>query len=408
MIQTADQKSTLNTQNFYKYLPTLSSFTDIIEPSNYFTVPDDWNLIITDVVNSTDAIRNGHYKDVNIAGCITAMAVSNLMKDMDYPFLFGGDGMTLLLPDNVLSGVKDILFSVRELVKSSFGLKLRAGIVNVGELKRTGKELKLCKLKISDFYNQAILTGNALDVAESLVKNDDSTNPYIIPLTHKTKIKPDFTGFTCRWQDIPSHRGETVSFIVKMNSSSAASDQALLKVVLDQVGFLLGNDVEIHPLKEEKIKVDLSGKYPSKEATVHSGSGKGIFYFLRRLKIKIEGIAVNFAINSQWKFGPKVNGAELRELRKSQVIASDFRKYDGTLKMVVACDSGSRESFLKFLDELYRQGKLFYGYHVSDRALMTCALHEGSVREVHFVDSADGGYALAATQLKEQIKASRG
>lgn len=103
-----------------------------------------------------------------------------------------------------------------------------------------------------------------------------------------------------------------------------------------------------------------------------------------------------------------MNGAELRELRKSQVIASDFRKYDGTLKMVVACDSDSRESFLKFLDDLYRQGKLFYGYHVSDRALMTCALHEGSVREVHFVDSADGGYALAAVQLKEQIKASRG
>ncbi|EMN72520.1 PF11294 domain protein, partial [Leptospira interrogans serovar Bataviae str. UI 08561] len=57
MIQTIDQKTTLNTQNFYKYLPSLSSFTDIIEPSNYFTVPDDWNLIITDVVNSTDAIR---------------------------------------------------------------------------------------------------------------------------------------------------------------------------------------------------------------------------------------------------------------------------------------------------------------------------------------------------------------
>ncbi|MBE8432454.1 DUF3095 family protein, partial [Leptospira interrogans serovar Pomona] len=29
------------------------------------------------------------------------------------------------------------------------------------------------------------------------------------------------------------------------------------------------------------------------------------------------------------------------------------------------------------------------------------------VREVHFVDSADGGYALAAIQLKGQIKASK-
>ncbi|EMF90717.1 DUF3095 domain-containing protein [Leptospira santarosai] len=407
MIQTVDRKPILNTQNFYKYLPALSSFTEIIEPSNYFTVPDDWNIIITDVVNSTDAIQNGNYKDVNIAGGITAMAVSNLMGDMDYPFLFGGDGMTLLLPDSVLSGVKDILFSIRESVKNNFGLKLRAGIVNVGELKRSGKELKLCKLKISEFYNQAILTGSALDMAESLIKNADTVNPYIIPLAHKPKIEPDFTGFTCRWQDIPSHRGETVSFIVKMNSSSVASDQELLKIVLDQVSVLLGNDSEIHPLKEEKIKVDLSGKYFRKEATVHSGNRNGIFHFLKMLKIKIEGITVNLAINTQWKFGPKVNGTELRELRKSQVIASDFRKYDGTLKMVIACDSDSRELFLKFLDDLYQQGKLFYGYHVSDRALMTCALHEGSVREVHFVDSADGGYALAAIRLKEQIKASR-
>ncbi|MDO6393903.1 DUF3095 domain-containing protein [Leptospira santarosai] len=407
MIQTVDRKPTLNTQNFYKYLPALSSFTEIIEPSNYFTVPDDWNIIITDVVNSTDAIQNGNYKDVNIAGGITAMAVSNLMGDMDYPFLFGGDGMTLLLPDSVLSGVKDILFSIRESVKNNFGLKLRAGIVNVGELKRSGKELKLCKLKISEFYNQAILTGSALDMAESLIKNADTVNPYIIPLAHKPKIEPDFTGFTCRWQDIPSHRGETVSFIVKMNFSSVASDQELLKIVLDQVSVLLGNDSEIHPLKEEKIKVDLSGKYFRKEATVHSGNRNGIFHFLKMLKIKIEGITVNLAINTQWKFGPKVNGMELRELRKSQVIASDFRKYDGTLKMVIACDSDSRELFLKFLDDLYQQGKLFYGYHVSDRALMTCALHEGSVREVHFVDSADGGYALAAIRLKEQIKASR-
>lgn len=404
MIETADKKTSVNTENFYKYLPFLSSFTEIIEPSNYYTVPDDWNLIVTDVVNSTEAIRNGNYKDVNIAGGVTAMAVSNLMGDMDYPFLFGGDGMTLLLPNSVLPGVKDILFSIRELVKNNFGLKLRAGIVNVGDLKRSGKELKLCKLKISEFYNQAILTGSALDSAEDLVKNDDSSNPYIIPLTHKPKIKPDFTGFTCRWQDIPSHRGETVSFIIKLNPMQNSTDPSLLKLVLDQIGILLGNDTQIHPLTEEGIKVDMSGKYFNKEATVHTRSKKGFFHFLRFLKIKMEGFAVNLAVKTQWKFGPKVNGMELRELRKSQIIASDFRKYDGTLKMVVACDTKSREAFIDFLKGLYKEGKLYFGYHVSDRALMTCALHEGSVREVHFVDSADGGYALAAIQLKEQIR----
>lgn len=43
-----------------------------------------------------------------------------------------------------------------------------------------------------------------------------------------------------------------------------------------------------------------------------------------------------------------------------------------------------------------------YGIHESDRALLTCFLHLGSRREVHFVDSADGGYALAGKMLKQK------
>ncbi|MEP0899817.1 DUF3095 family protein [Nodosilinea sp. FACHB-13] len=43
-------------------------------------------------------------------------------------------------------------------------------------------------------------------------------------------------------------------------------------------------------------------------------------------------------------------------------------------------------------------------YMFPDRALMTCLVFERSGREVHFVDGADGGYALAAKPLKEKLK----
>ena len=36
---------------------------------------------------------------------------------------------------------------------------------------------------------------------------------------------------------------------------------------------------------------------------------------------------------------------------------------------------------------------------------MTCLMHVGSAREVHFIDGADGGYALAAKMLKGQVGA---
>jgi hypothetical protein len=44
-----------------------------------------------------------------------------------------------------------------------------------------------------------------------------------------------------------------------------------------------------------------------------------------------------------------------------------------------------------------------YGLHISDRALMTCLVFERNGRQVHFVDGADGGYALAAKEMKQKL-----
>ena len=44
----------------------------------------DWYIIITDVVNSTEAIENGRHKDVGTAGH-AAMAVADTLSDLDFP-----------------------------------------------------------------------------------------------------------------------------------------------------------------------------------------------------------------------------------------------------------------------------------------------------------------------------------
>ncbi|MCJ2541500.1 DUF3095 family protein [Synechococcus bigranulatus str. 'Rupite'] len=57
----------------------------------------------------------------------------------------------------------------------------------------------------------------------------------------------------------------------------------------------------------------------------------------------------------------------------------------------------------QYLETRFRQGELAYGIHISDRALLTCLVFERDGRQVHFVDGADGGYALAARDLKTRL-----
>ena len=91
------------------------------------------------------------------------------------------------------------------------------------------------------------------------------------------------------------------------------------------------------------------------------------------------------------------------EKKNNLIVASDFKKFDGTLKMVIAGNLEQRLTLLKILDEMSEKGKILYGYHLSDKATMTCLVYSEGNSEVHFVDGAGGGYTLAAKMLKEKI-----
>jgi hypothetical protein len=73
--------------------------------------------------------------------------------------------------------------------------------------------------------------------------------------------------------------------------------------------------------------------------------------------------------------------------------------------MVISCTSESRKNLAAYFDDLHKQGLVAYGMHVADKALMTCFL-QSATSHIHFIDTANGGYALAAKQLKQQLKNS--
>jgi hypothetical protein len=56
-----------------------------------------------------------------------------------------------------------------------------------------------------------------------------------------------------------------------------------------------------------------------------------------------------------------------------------------------------------FLEEEYRERRLVYGMQKSREALVTCIVQSYTGNHLHFVDGSDGGYALAARELKQRL-----
>jgi hypothetical protein len=392
-----------NAQTVPSYLdiPPITDFRDIFNHDFYYHPPESWYLVMTDVVNSTDAIAAGRYKEVNTAGSLGAMAISNITGDMKFPFLFGGDGMTYLIPAPLIGQVRDVLIDTRDLVGKVFSLELRVGIIPVAELKRRGGQLRIARFAVSERYTQAIIGGSGADLAERLIKDPDPANPWLIPRGETAPGTADFSGFTCRWQDVPSRSGETISFIVRARGASGAERMAVLSEVLEDISTIFGSEGDYHPLSRETQRQSRSQYY--REARVLSGRTRGLAYALRVLGISLEVAALKLveALRIPLKRGNKY----FRDVKLDNIVNSDFRKYDGTLKMVISCSADQRQRFESRLEALHRGGRLNYGIHISDRALLTCLVQFGSGEEVHFIDAADGGYASAAVRLKAQIAA---
>ncbi len=383
------------TSTFYRDLPRLTRFAQIFENRSFVDVPDDWWVACTDVVGSTAAIETGQYKEVNSAGSLAAMAIGNHFGGMDFPFFFGGDGMICLVPGGDAPVVADLLAGTGARVREAFGLELRLGLIPVRDLKALGKVLKLGKLEVSPQYSQAILEGDGFDEADRLLKEPGSR--YSIDPNRQRFVDPNFTGYTCRWEDFKSPKEETMALIVKFRQADGTWAQGFL----EQVDALLGSPAEHHPLREETHRI-AGPKRLQAEVRVKTRGKGGLVWVKEMIVVWLQILWTQMLIKFQWHilFG-KFDGSQII---KTDISSSDYRKYDNTLKMVVAIDRSNREEFQELLRRAHQEGRIYYGMHLSDRAMITCLLHSGAGHEVHFVDAADGGYAYAAKQLKGQMK----
>lgn len=390
--------------SFYTDLPVAADFSAALASEAYRPVPREWILAMTDVVNSTVAIEEGRYKDVTIAGAVGTIAVANLTGDLDFPFLFGGDGMTYLLPGSYREGVLDVLADTIRTVRELSGLELRAGVIAISELYHLGTEVRVGKVRVSPKYVQAMLTGSGLDLADRLLKGRAEG---AITFAEESRLegatrRADYRGFSCRWLDIPSSRGETVSLIIRPASSDQEEALGQMRSASALLREIIEDEAAAHPLSVELQSVAGSqARGVQAEAAYRSRRTRGLRYRFRLLLIRIQLAAVALAVRLNIPL--RGMGKQLNRIPQDNIENADVRKFDGTIKMTLALSAEQRAGLLAALDGLEAKGDILYGAHISDRAIMTCLIHTNRDDEVHFVDAADGGYALAARRMKDKL-----
>ncbi|MEG3879175.1 DUF3095 domain-containing protein [Microcoleus sp. herbarium7] len=390
----------MNSENFYSQLPLLDNFRDITEPENFVDVPDDWYILVTDIRGSTKAIEAGRYKEVNLLGACSIVAVLNVAGKTEIPFVFGGDGASLLIGRSLLPAAKIALLAAQQMAKTEFDLDLRVGAVPVKVVVAANYPVKIAKFKVSENYSQAVFIGGGLTRAAELIKDPVPGNIYTFK-NNNNGVSPtaDFSGLECRWQDIPSKYGEIVTLLVMVREDFGRESHLIYRKVIQKIEYIYGKEDCLNPIVTENLKLTLNSINLVKETLVRASNANWLERQMYLSKIQLETALGSLLMNLK----VKTEELDWGVYKDIAIAATDYRKFDDMLRMVISGNAWQRSQLTEYLEQNYREGKLVYGLHVADRALMTCLVFERNGQQVHFVDGADGGYALAAKDMKQRM-----
>ena len=373
--------------NFYLDIPVFGDFSKVVDDTVYRPMPDDWHIGLTDVVGSTRAIESGQYKAVNMAGAAAISAVMNAFGHQNFPFVFGGDGVSFAVPGACRDVAAEALARTTRWVEDDLGLSLRAAMVPVAEIRANGYDVRVARFGTSPAVAYAMFSGHGVEWAEAAMKQDRFAIAPAPP-----GARPDLTGLSCRWKPIESSRGCILSMIV---GPADTTDEAAYDRLVSEIIAL--------------FETAGRGGHPAPERGPDFGwPPKGLDYEARaaapketRAREKRKIAVVSFIGWILFKTGWKLGKFDPTHYRRMTRLNTDFRKFDDVLRMTVDCDPDTLARAKSILEAAKAAGTIRYGIYEQDAAIMTCIVPSlESDDHLHFLDGADGGYALAAKMMK--------
>lgn len=379
----------MTTHLFYSELPAFQKFNQFTEDRFYQALPSDWSVLISDVAGSTKAIEAGRYKDVNLVGAATICAARNALAEHNFPFVFGGDGATFAFHNDYKESVIEAMTALQRMSELNFNLKLRIGLVSVEEINNAGGVIEVAKFELIKGKHLALFRGGGLTLAEKWIKKSET---YYLNSTNTSE--PTLSGLSCRWNPIPSANGCILSLLIQ---ATKPQNHSIYTLVLDKLNQICDsrlettNPINVPAMHYQSLRVCLQQEnrlHMRKWTFKHLYRMTEICFCILVFRLKMPALIFNKQVY--------VNSIPAH---------ADYQKFDDVLRMIIDVTSEQRDEIAISLESLRKQGFINYGIHESREALMTCFVddvHEGN--HVHFIDGADGGYAMAAKQLKKQIQ----
>jgi hypothetical protein len=381
---------------FYKNLKPFDQFSEAVEDSRYQDIPDDWLIVITDIRGSTAAIEAGRYKEVNTLGATAIIGVINSLKHLTIPYVFGGDGATFSFPREYETDICKVLSMARWLAQKQFNLDLRAGVFDVGRMRLDeGLNFKVAKLKLNNEVYLAMFRGDGFHVAEERLKDPKLEKVYLDQLTPIPADPDCFAGLECRWNPLTPKNGKVVSLIV-ISRAAENERQKSYSTILAWIDKNLSDDSR--PVSQASLPLTWPPKDLYAEVRVRTAQ----LGFIRQTLYWIKALGTSFLAMVLLKAKVSIGSFDPNQYLADLVKQSDHRKFENALKMILDCSQADALRLREFLTELHGKQQIYFGLHLSNKAIMTCLVF--SLKDhLHLIDGSDGGYASAAKELKKQI-----
>lgn len=361
-------------------LPLVELFSSA---SAFSAIPDDWDIILTDIKNSTAAVVEGKHQTVNLVATCTIVLALNIafVEGIDIPFFFGGDGATFIVPSTISRDIMDALESFRANTKENFNLDLRIGAIPVRDIYSEGFKLQIAKHSRSSVFSMPVILGNGLAYAEGLLK--DESREFL--RSSAAPKEADLSGMECRWDQIPVPVDQeevlTLLIIGKIEPQGMTYSKALGKI-----DAIYGSDKQRRPISTKKLKLKSTYNRLRDELLAKYNKGRFSLYLVNG----ISGFLASLYFMT----------SSGRRYLSDLVEMSDNLVLDGRINTVISGTRAQRVELIEALNEMESEGEITYGVHISTSSIMSCYVRDMKNAHIHFVDGSQGGYTMAARQIK--------
>jgi hypothetical protein len=373
-------------QDFYAAIPIFDSFADVMKPSSYRPLPEDWVVGFSDVVGSTKAIAQGRYKAVNMVGAGVIAAVANALQRRPFPFVFGGDGASFAVSAADAPLAAEALQAMAVFAREELEMALRVATVPIAAIRAAGRDVRIARFAASPHCAYAMFSGGGLTWVETEAKRGGYALAPAVP-----GARPDLSDLSCRWSVAPAAHGIILSVIVAPRGEDPRFG-ALTAEIVDMAADAQDGG---RPITLSSLGAGWPGEVIALETAAGAVPGRS------RMKLRLAA-ASKFALGVIFhKLKLKAGTFDAAAYASDVAANADFRKFDDGLRMTLDCSpefADALEQRLRAADDIAE-----YGAFRQDHALMTCFVPSITDRgHVHFVDGAGGGYAMAAQAMKDR------